>query len=76
MKAMALSGVFVLASAGLVFASGEAPAKPEAAFPVTAEDRASLAVKSGEASTAQNVVALCEGAAADTSACVEATAKN
>jgi hypothetical protein len=75
MKAMALSGVLVLASAGLALATAEAPAKPEAALPDPAAEQAAIVVKTPGTPEAGTVSMSCDGAE-DAALCAEAAAKN
>jgi predicted secreted protein len=75
MKAMALSGVFVLASAGLAVAGADAPVKPEASLPVAGVAEAAIVVKKTDAPEAGSVSMSCDGAE-DAALCAETAAKN
>jgi hypothetical protein len=76
MKAVALSGVFVLASAGLALATVEAPVKPEAALPAPAAEDAAIVLKKTDAPDMETVALRCDGPDAATPLCAEAEAKN
>ncbi|NKX46236.1 hypothetical protein [Roseicyclus persicicus] len=78
MKSVCLSGVFVLASAGLALATAEpsATVKPEAATAAPAVVQAAIAEKKDAAPAATAAAAgLCEGAA-DAPICGETASKN
>ncbi|MBF9060616.1 hypothetical protein HKCCSP123_15650 [Rhodobacterales bacterium HKCCSP123] len=75
MKAMALSGVFVLAGAGLALATSETPLKPEAALPAPAAEEAAIIAKTTDVPVAGTVSMSCDGAE-DAALCAEMAGKN